>query len=449
MTTISLKNRIVDNLYIFVIILSSITGLTLVDFIGMNVFWGVFILTSLIICYLILKKVSFKWMVKSFLEEKFNIILIVYLAWMALSYLVNYQGKSTLLYIFKMYFILIIYLCMFYVYLKDLDESYKNGLIYRLCKYTFILGCVHTFLGVYQYITRSNNFLGFILTTWPAYNPASMYGNVNGLGTFLFLSIIAGFYCLIYNGNGKYKNLIIFLLIAQLYMIYLTIARTSIICVIVYIILNLVFILISKREYLKLLINKRTIIVILFTNLLMSTIIQMPNFNINFGVKPTTERKTSDMLAEKNSKGFNQRQFIWKAVIKDSKEYMLFGDGLKYDIVNKINVEDVISSKSKGVTRISYHNTLFRYFASNGLIGLIIFLITYAYVPLALLIKMFRERKFNIKYANLITLFFSIFLYMQMEEVYLGEIGFIQLVTLTLIAYSISYTKKLDNNISR
>lgn len=175
------------------------------------------------------------------------------------------------------------------------------------------------------------------------------------------------------------------------------------------------------------------------------------NFNtingwVTNGARKGHIRTASDMLEEKNSKMFNQRQFIWKAVIKDYKEYALLGDGLEYNIVHKIDVGSVIAADSKDAVRISYHNTLFRYFASNGALGLLLFLALFAYNPIKILAIMFKEKKLKAKHYFALLFFVCIFLYMQMEEVYLGEIGITSLITLSVMAYanSILTDKKGD-----
>ena len=114
--------------------------------------------------------------------------------------------------------------------------------------------------------------------------------------------------------------------------------------------------------------------------------------------------------------------------------------------LNKINVASVISVQDKNATRISYHNTLFRYFASNGLIGMLLFLILFAYAPVKILFIMIKEKKLKAKHYFVLLTLACIFLYMQMEEVYLGEIGLTSLITLMVMAYanSILSEKKGD-----
>ncbi|TDT50829.1 O-antigen ligase family protein [Fonticella tunisiensis] len=437
----SINHKIIDALLIVALLFSSVTGWYTLDYIGMNLFWGVFILLSMVIFCLIIARCGFKAVIDGLFRSKFNFVVAAYLLWTAFTYLINGGGKSTLLYIFKMWFIVGIYLLMLRIYLASLEEESRGQLVYKICKYVFLLGIFHSVIGLNQFITLNNTILGVTISDWPAYNPASMYGNVNGHGTYLFLSIIAGIYYLILRDKKNGKGFIIFGLVLQAYMLYLTVARTSIVSAAVYVFLNLVAFIIFNTKQFKLLFNKRTLAAILISNLVMMGIIMLPGYRneLNLPGNNKSTRSAADMLAEKNEKGVNQRQFIWLAVIRDYKRYVLVGDGLQYNIVNKIDVEKVISSRSKGAERISYHNTLFRYFASNGLAGVIIFIAVFSYVPLTLLIKMFRNRKLNMKYFNIITLFTSIFLYMQMEEVYLGEIGFIQLVTLITIAYGSQY----------
>ena len=442
-----INNKVIDNLLALIVVFVSITGWYSLDYIGgMSMFWGIFILVSIAIFLLVVIKCNIKIEAREFFRKKFNILFLLYLTYMSISYLCNYQGMSTILYICKMWVIVIVYYFIINIYMSNILEDGKKNLINRMCKYIFILGSVHVFLGMYQYIILSNDFLWFTLTTWPAYNPASLYGNVNGLGTYLFISIAAGFYCVANTFNNKYKTVVVFFLVAQMYMLYLTIARTSIVVTILYVCLVPILFFIKDKKIFYNVINRKTLITIVISYCILLSIVnyaKIGNF-VESIIKPNTEhrdtrkqaRKTIDMLDEKNSKGFNQRQFIWKAVIKDYKQYIVIGDGLKYNIVNKINVEEVISKRSKGVTRISYHNTLFRYFASNGLIGLGVFLILYAFIPLSLLLKMIKEKRLCVKYSMVIIFMACIFLYMQMEEVYLGEIGFVPMVLLIVMAYA-------------
>jgi len=444
-------NNILNTLIATVLVLCSVVGWYFLDLIGVNYFWVVFFVLSFAIFFIIFKKYKFnlKQEVILFFKDKFNIILLTYLLWMSITYMVNYQGKSSILYIFKMCFILAIYLFLIVYYFNKVNGQVKCDLINKICNYLFILGIVHSVLACLECGFDSNVFLGIQLTKWQAYNPASLYANVNGLGTYLFISIMAGIYCLFIYNKSKYKTIYIVGIIMQIYALFLTVARTSMVVTFVFILGTLVFLKLDKTNRVKNVFTKKNITAFIVANIIMLSIV---NFNtidglITNGARQGHIRTASDMLAEKNSKLFNQRQFIWQAVIKDYKEYAVFGDGLEYNIVHKIDVGSIIAADDKNATRISYHNTLFRYFASNGFLGLLLFLSLFAYAPVKILIIMLKEKKLKAKYYFVLLFFTCIFLYMQMEEVYLGEIGLTSLITLIVMAYanSILTDKKGDD----
>lgn len=449
----------INNLFGVILLLSSTTGWYILDFIGMNKFWVAFILLSFYLSFLIIKYLynykdillnnssSNKRILKIFIKNKFSnnkffVILIIYLLWTSFTYLLNYTGIYTLLYMGKMWFIITIYIIIASVYLFICKD--KRKFLKTISKYIFILGSIHSFIAFYQLMFLNNNFLGLTITDWPSYNPASLYGNVNGLGSFLFISIISGLY--LFFISKKYNKSILFLLVFQSYALYLSIARTSIVSLLVFVILSIIGVLIYNPTIFKTKISVKFLLIFILANAFIFTFVTSKNFRNNLAFILThnevymseNERTAIEMFKEKNHKGVNNRQFIWKQVIKDSKEYMILGDGLKYNIVSKINVREVISEKSAGVTRISYHNTLFRYFASNGLIGLLIFLYLMAYMPISLVMVMVKNRRFDIKPFLIISFLAALFAYMQMEEIYIGEIGFMQLITLTAISFATS-----------
>ncbi len=267
-----------------------------------------------------------------------------------------------------------------------------------------------------------------------------MYGNVNGFGTYLFISIICGFNLFIEGLNKKSNKYTAFLLIFQMYMIYLTVARTSIVALIAYFVFIFILLLVKKKELLVKIFSKNNVILLIVCNLIMFSIIKLPEYRgyINRLLNKdyvSEERTADDMLKEKNSKGFNNRNIIWKAVGDNYTEYIYFGDGLKYNILDRIDVVNVISERSEGVDRISYHNTLVRYFASNGMLGLVLFLAMYFAIPLKLTINMIKRREIDMESSIIIILLAVIFMYMQMEEVYIGEIGFMSIITNFVLGY--------------
>lgn len=439
------KNELLNTLIAIVVVLSSITGWYFLSITGINYFWGAFFLLSFAIFFIMVKYYGFNIIteLKNFFKDKFNIILFVYLLWLSISYMANYQGKSTLLYIFKIWFILGIYLFLVIFYLKKINSQAKCEFMNKICNFIFALGIVHSIIASLEFVLDSNVLLGIKLTRWVPYNPASLYGNVNGLGTYMFISIMAGIYCLFLYSKSKYKPIYIIGIVMNLHVLYLTVARTSMVTTAVFLIGTIIYLAFDKTKRIKNVLTKRYITIFIVANIAMLSIV---NFNtiydtFNPGARKGHVRTASDMLDEKNSKLFNQRQFIWKAVIKDYKEYAVFGDGLEYNIVKKIDVGNVISEADKDAVRISYHNTLFRYFASNGALGLLLFLALFAYNPLKLLVMMFKEKRLKAKHYFSILFLGCIFLYMQMEEVYLGEIGMTSLVTLMIMAYSNSILK--------
>lgn len=433
------KSDVISYLVPFIIVFTSITGWYSLDYIGMNVFWGIFFLTSLAMLYLVFSSYKENISIKAFIKNKFNLVVLVYCLWLSISYLLNYQGKSSLLYIFKIWFMVAIYLIVLEFYFYNENEENKRRLLQRVTLSIFILGTFNSVIGIYQFITLSNKIFGITITEWPAYNPASMYGNVNGFGTYLFISIICGLYYFINNMQRRRDKIILFTIVFQCYMLYLTVARTSIVSLLAYVLFSFILFFLKDKKLIKAIFTKRNLIILLVSNMIMISIIKMPSYrgfiNSLFHTQVKSERTAEDMLKEKNDKGLNYRDLIWKAVIRDYDEYITKGDGLKYNIIDKIDVVNVISERSKGVSRISYHNTLFRYFASNGLIGLIMFLCLYAYIPITLIIRMLKQKSINIKYSMVIILMTAIFMYMQMEEVYIGEIGFMAIITTIVLAY--------------
>mgnify|MGYP000858042028 CR=1 FL=1 len=433
-------NDIINTLIGIAIIMSSATAWYFFSITGINYFWLVFFAISLAIFAVLVKRFDFyiKHELKSFFKDKYNIILFTYMIWMSISYMANYQGKSTLLYIFKMWFILGVYLYLVIFYLKKVNEQGKCDFMNKICSIIFALGIVHAVIASCEFVFDSNVLLGIKLTRWVPYNPASLYANVNGLGTYMFISIMAGIYCLFLYSKSKFRPLYIAGIVLQIYVLFLTVARTSMITTAVFIVGTLLFLKLDKTKRVKNVLTKKNIMIFIMANIIMLCVV---NFNtidgwLTNGARKGHIRTASDMLEEKNSKLFNQRQFIWKAVIKDRNEYVVFGDGLKYNIVHKIDVGSVIAADDKDAVRISYHNTMFRYFASNGALGLLLFLALFAYNPLKILVIMFREKKLKAKHYFVLLFFLCIFLYMQMEEVYLGEIGGPNLVTLAVMAYA-------------
>lgn len=444
-----LQNKVVDNLITFVVIFTSITGWYTLEYIGMNFFWGIYLFSLGVVACLIIKENKKQLNIKDIFSKKYNVVVFIYLLWTTLTYLINYQGKSSILYIFKIWVLVITFLCLLSIHIDNYTEEGKKKFLYKICKYIFILGIVHSIIGIYQFSQNTNTFIGFTITDWPPYNAASLYGNVNGFGTYLFFSIISGLYCCFTYSKEKLKPLIIFATTIQCYMLYLSVARTSIIVTIVFVILSSITLIFRKKDFLKSFFNKKIIICFIIANVLMLSIINIGVIKSFLSNNQTsknniTTRNASEMLNEKNKEGVNGRQLIWKAVVCNYKSYIAFGDGLKYNIVKHIDVVKVISARSKGATRISYHNTLFRYFASNGLAGLCIFLILYFYVPIKMILKMVKEKQFD-ESAYLICLcLLCIFLYMQMEEVYLGEVMFPSVNTLIIMAYGSSLLNKRD-----
>jgi O-antigen ligase len=430
--------RFINGLIIFIILFTTSTGWHLLDdILGMNMFWAVFITGSLLISVLVIRRFRKRISLESLIRDRLNILLLVYMVWMSLTYLVNYQGRSTLLYIFKMGFILAVYTVVVGIYIKNIGEGAKKKLILNISRAIFILGVFHSFIAIYQITSLSNTILSIRVTEWPAYNPASLYGNVNGFGTYLFFSIMSGIYMLSSAMKAKSRTAVLFFLIVQGYVLYFTVARTSILVTLLFLMVSTPLFLIKNRKAFTPLLNFRMLGTVILSIILMTAVMNFTSYEHMLGIRrePQHTRDAADMLKEKNSKGFNHRQFIWQSVIRDYEEYIMFGDGLKYNIVRKINVEEVISKRSAGAERISYHNTLFRYFASNGLIGLALFLILFWHVPFKQAVRMAGNRKINLSGALIILLFACIFLYGQMEEVYIGEIGLVQLLTVIAMAY--------------
>jgi hypothetical protein len=441
-------NNLIDALIIFNLLFTSTTAWYFISGFGMNNYWIIFIALSLIFTAVILYVYRQEISINTMLKDKFNVFILIYMLWTAFTYFVNSEGKSTFLYIFKMWFIIAIYTVVFSFYIQRRKEESKS-FIYRAAAAIFTLGSIHSVIAVYQIVKNSNFMFGVRISDWPPYNPASFYGNVNGLGAYLFIAISAGFY-LLFHSEGLKSVLVSCLLVLQLNALYLTIARTSIVISIVFLLFSGILYWSKARVNLKKVFNKRILSCVVLSQLLVFTTINHDDIlmklqlgNSKIAEKNSLEetRDIEDMLEAKNRTGFNNRLFIWGAVLKDYKQYMLLGDGLQYNIVNTINVAKVISKRSAGAQRISYHNTLFRYFASNGLIGLLLFLAVFFYVPLNLLYIMYKRRKIDLTHSMIIIFYCCIFLYMQMEEAYLGEIGFVQLILAMLLGYSNSLLK--------
>lgn len=244
------NNDILNTLIAIVIVLSSITAWYFLSITGINYFWLAFFALSFAIFFIMVKKFGFnvKDEIKAFFKDKFNIILFAYLVWVSISYMANYQGKSTLLYIFKIWFILGMYLFMVVFYLKKINAQGKCDFIYKTCSFIFALGIVHSIIASFEFMLDSNVLLGIKLTKWVPYNPASLYANVNGLGTYLFLSIMAGIYCLFLYRKSKYKPLYIVGIVMQIYVLFLTVARTSMITTAVFVLGTVVFLKLDKTK---------------------------------------------------------------------------------------------------------------------------------------------------------------------------------------------------------
>ncbi|SHE71035.1 O-antigen ligase family protein [Clostridium fallax] len=433
------EKRVIDNLLAILVVFASITGWYSLDYIGMNKFWLIFILCSLVLMFLIIRFSGgvneLIYSIKEILTNKLNLIIGLLLIWTAITYFINYTGKGTLLYVIKMWFLVVIYILFLGLYFIKQSKEQVFATIFTIGRYIFALGCINTLVAFYQFIYRSNRIFGIVISQWPTYNPASFYDNVNGLGTYLYISIIAGLILLV---KSNKKRFYLVGIILQCYALYLTIARTSIISVSIFAIFAIITLLLFDRKTLRSVFTKRFLIFFIIGNLLGLIVV----FNVEvrssisqaLGEKKVSinaeDRSITDMLKEKNDKGVNQRQFIWKAVINNKGQYAAFGDGLKYKVIEKINVAKVISSSSAGADRISYHNTLFRYFASHGFIGLILFLVVMAFAPITLIFRMIINRRVDIPSILYIIFTASIFAYMQMEEVYIGEIGMIQLINM-------------------
>lgn len=445
-------NNVIDFFIIVNLLFTSTTAWYFISAFGMNNYWIIFIALSLIITAAVLYVYRNKLSVKQLFKDKFNILLLIYMFWTAFTYLVNSGGKSSLLYIFKMWFIIAIYTVVFKFYLGARKEEGRS-FIHRAAAGIFTLGSIHSVIAVYQIIKNSNFMFGVRISDWPPYNPASFYGNVNGLGAYLFFSIFSGFYILFHSQGGK-KVLAASLIALQFNTLYLTIARTSIVITLVFLLFSGILYTVKDRAHIKRVMGSRILTCFVLSHLIVFSVVNYKDILIN--VLPRTSeiakeysqkevRETEDMLQAKNRTGFNNRLFIWGAVLKEYKQYMWLGDGLQYNIVNTINVAKVISKRSAGAQRISYHNTLFRYFASNGFIGLLLFLAVFFYTPLSLLYIMYKKRNIDLTYSMIIIFYCCVFLYMQMEEAYLGEIGFVQLIVAMLLGYSSSLLNKEES----
>ncbi|MBU5592425.1 O-antigen ligase family protein [Clostridium sp. MSJ-4] len=441
------KSKYINIIIPIIIVFVSTTGWYSLDYIGMKMFWAGFFILSFTYAFFILWNYKDNIKIKDIVTNKYNLLIGGYGLWLTISYLYNYQSRNTLLYVFKIWFMLGFYIVLTQIYIQNISKEEKRQLILNVSKYIFILGIFNSIVGLYQFTTLSNKIFGVIITDWYPYNPAAMYGNVNGFGTYLFISIICGATLFINNLNNNKNKYILFGLVFQGYMLYLTVARTSIVSLFGYFIFTLIILGIKNKNLLKNIFSTRNVIVFLVCNVIMFSIIKMPQYrgyiNKLFKTTPSTESRTADeLLKEKNSKGLNYRDLIWKAVARDYDEYILLGDGLKYNIIDKIDVVNVISERSKGVDRISYHNTLVRYFASNGMFGLVLFLALYFAIPLTLFINMMKRREIDIESSIVIILLAVIFMYMQMEEVYIGEIGFMPIIANMVLGYGSALLKK-------
>lgn len=428
----------IDNLLALSLIISCVPGWYLIESIGMNKFWLIFGFLNLILAILIIKICLVNRKVnKNCILNKFNLLIILYIIWTFLSYFINGRDIATILYIGKMDFLIFIYFFMvgLYMYTQDIDANKYT--ILTISNYIFKFGILLSFIALYQYIFKTNYIFGIKLTFWPSFNPAALYQNVNGFGMYLFLSIVSGAIC-IYNKGKHNKGISVALLVVQCYVLYLTISRTSIIVTIVFITISILISLLMRKSKLLNIMNKRIFIGFIIANIIMIlTIFNIfTPFKVNISEKEQNEKTSIEMLQEKNSRGLNYREIIWGNVIKNSRDYVYFGDGLKYSVVKNTNINEIINKNSDINTRISYHNTLIRYFASNGLLGLCIFLLIMLYAPFILLFRMIKRRKLDYNYLILMFFQISILMYMQMEEVYIGEIGLIQLVNMISLVYA-------------
>ncbi|GFP73968.1 O-antigen ligase family protein [Clostridium fungisolvens] len=437
------NKKLIDILIAISLIVSCIPGWYVIESFGMNRFWAVFAILSCVAAVLIIKSCLVdKKLNKRYIKNGFNLLVICYMVWIFISYFMNGRDLSTILYIGKLDFLIIIYFFILGMYLYTQTKKENLDTILMVSSYIFKFGGILCLVALYQYIFNTNYILGYELTFWPPFNPAAFYQNVNGFGMYLYLSIISG---LIYMYNKRrHSGLNSALLVVQYYVLYLTVARTSIIVAILFTVMSILITLIMKKSELFRVINKGVIIGFVIANIIMAVVVFDIGPNIDANINDTNQNpKTSlEMLEEKNSKGLNYRGEIWSSVIRNYKDYMLLGDGLNYNVVKKTNINEIINKSSDKNTRISYHNTLIRYYASNGLLGLILFLMLMLYGPFMLLFKMIKDKK--LKYSYLIVMVFqlSILLYMQMEEVYIGEIGLIQVINIISLVYANSLILK-------
>lgn len=432
------NKKCIDNLLALSLIISCVPGWYLIESIGMNKFWLVFGVLNFILAILIIKNCLLnKKTKKNSILNRFNLLIVLYIIWTFLSYFINGRDMSTILYIGKMDFLIFIYFFVVGIYIYTQDGNENKYTILTISNYIFKFGVLLSFIALYQYIFKSNYLFGFKLTFWPSFNPAALYQNVNGFGMYLFLSIVAGVIG-IYNSGKNNKGISVALVVVQCYILYLTVSRTSIIVTIIFISISILITLIMRRARLLNVMNKRICISFIIANIIM--ILTIFNIivpvNLNTSDKDQNEKTSLQMLEEKNSKGLNYRGIIWESVMKNSKDYICWGDGLKYNVVKKTNINEIINKTSDTNTRISYHNTLIRYFASNGLFGLCIFLLIMLYAPFILLFRMIKRRTLNYNYLIIMIFQISILMYMQMEEVYIGEIGLIQLVNMISLVYA-------------
>lgn len=435
--------KLIDMLIAISLIVSCIPGWYVIESFGMNKFWAVFAILSCVVAILIVKGCLVnKRLNQKYIKNSFNLLVICYMVWIFISYFINGRDLATILYIGKLDFLIILYFFILGMYLYTQTKKENLDTILVISSYIFIFGGILCLVALYQYLFNTNYILGYKLTFWPPFNPAAFYQNVNGFGMYLYLSITSG---LIYMYNRRrYNGLNSALLVMQYYVLYLTVARTSIVVAILFTVMSVLITLIMRKSELFSVINKNVIIGFVLANVIMAVVVFGigPNTNANIDETNQNSKTSLQMLEEKNSKGLNYRGEIWSSVIRNYKDYMVLGDGLNYNVVKKTNINEIINKSSDKNTRISYHNTLIRYYASNGLLGLVLFLMIMLYGPFIMMGKMIKDKK--IKYSYLIVMIFqlSILMYMQMEEVYIGEIGLIQVVNIISLVYANSLILK-------
>ncbi len=117
------KNSYIETLIPLIILFVSTTGWYSLDYIGMKAFWIGFFILSFTYAFLILKDSRGNINIKKIIANKYNILLILYSIWISISYLYNYQGKSSLLYIFKVWFMIIFDVSFFSSTVSSLSPS--------------------------------------------------------------------------------------------------------------------------------------------------------------------------------------------------------------------------------------------------------------------------------------------------------------------------------------